>query len=545
MADFLMKMTKKIENLLKRAVAHHRNGEWEEAEGLYHRVLQNVPNHPDALHLLGLVNQQKGETARAEELVRRAISLDGRAPLFHLSLGNVLSARGKSNEAMESFRQALRLEPRFTEAHYNLANELLRMDRVDEAVFHYQEALGINPDLAEGHYNLGKAFDKLDKLAEAEASYRRALERNPNYFDARFNLAISLSDQCKLEDAERCYQQALAMRPGYVDANWNLSLVWLLAGNLKEGWQKYEWRLRQPKYQFLQSRRNRWQGKEAPDKTLLVRAEQGLGDVIQFIRFLPLVKTRVGRLLFECQPSLTRLFQNFSGIDQIYSRKADLSPPDVPYDLDFPLLSLPGILGVTLDSIPARVPYILPEKNRVEEWKQRIPPDPGQIKIGIVWAGHVGHKGNSKRSTSLFSWAPLAGIRSVTFFSLQVGEAAGEAQNPPPGMNLFDLTGSIEDFADTAAFIALLDMVVSVDTAVAHLAGAMGKPAWTLLPFTPDWRWLLGRKDTPWYPTMRLFRQRVPGDWKGVFGEVAKGLREVIDSGILPGKFPIRGLQTC
>ena len=532
-------MKKKIENLLKRAVAHHRSGEWEEAEGLYHRVLQKAPNHPDALHLLGLVNQQKGETARAEELVRKAISLDGRAPLFHLSLGNVLSAQGKRSEAMESFRQALRLEPRFTEAHYNLANELLRTDRIDESVFHYQEALRIKPDLAEGHYNLGKAFEKLDKLAEAEASYRRALERNPQYFDAWFNLAISLSDQCKLEEAERCYQQALAMRPDHVDANWNLSLVWLLAGNLKEGWQKYEWRLQQPKYQFLQPQRNRWQGEEALDKTLLVRAEQGLGDAIQFIRFLPLVKPRVGRLIFECQPSMTRLFQNFSGIDQIYSRKVDLFPPDVPYDVDSPLLSLPGILGVTLDSIPARVPYILPEKNRLEEWKQRIPPDPDQIKIGIVWAGHVGHRGNSKRSTSLSSWAPLAGIRGVTFFSLQMGEAAVEALNPPPGMNLFDLTDSIEDFADTAAFIALLDMVISVDTAVAHLAGAMGKPVWTLLPFTPDWRWLLGRKDTPWYPTMRLFRQRVPGDWKGVFEEVASGLKEVSDSGILPGKPPI------
>jgi len=541
----LMKMTKKIENLLKRAVDHHRNAEWEEAEGLYHRVLQNAPNHPDALHLLGLVNQQKGETARAEELVRRAISLDGRAPLFHLSLGNVLSAQGKRSEAMESFRRALRLEPRLPEAHYNLANELLRTNQVDESVFHYQEALRMKPDLAEGHYNLGKAFEKLDKLAEAEVSYRRALERNPHYFDAWFNLAISLSDQCKLEDAERCYQQALAMRPDDVDANWNLSLVWLLAGNLKEGWQKYEWRLQQPKYQFLQSRRNQWQGKEAPDKTLLVRAEQGLGDVIQFIRFLPFVKPRVGRLLFECQPSLTRLFQNFSGIDQIYSRKADLSPPDVPYDVDSPLLSLPGILGVTLDSIPARVPYILPEKNRVEEWKQRIPPDPGQIKIGIVWAGHVGHKGNTKRSTPLFSWAPLAGVPGVTFFSLQVGEAAVEAQNPPPGMNLLDLTDSIEDFADTAALIALLDMVISADTAVAHLAGAMGKPVWTLLPFTPDWRWLLGRKNTPWYPTMRLFRQKVPGDWKGVFEEVASGLREVSDAGIPPGKSPIPGRRNC
>jgi tetratricopeptide (TPR) repeat protein len=530
-----------IEKKLKQAVHCHQAGNFSQARNLYREVLVFDPQNPDAFHLLGLAAYQQGETQEAEDLVRKAISLDGLAPIFHLSLGNVLSGRGKSNEAVESFQQALRLEPRLAEGHFNLANELFKRNQIEESIFHYQEALRVKPDLAEGHYNLGKAFEKLDKLEEAEVSYRRALKRKPDYFDAWFNLAISLSDQCKLRDAQRCYQQALAMKPDDVDANWNLSLIFLLSGNLKEGWQKYEWRLKQPKYRFLQSQKKRWRGEEAPDKTLLVRAEQGLGDVIQFIRFIPLLKAKVGRVLFECQPSLTRLFKNFSGIHETYSRNADLSPPDVPYDVDSPLLSLPGILGVTLDSIPGQAPYILPEKDRVEEWKQRIPPEAEQIKIGIVWAGHVGHRGNSKRSTSLFSWAPLAGIRGVTFFSLQVGEAGAEAQTPPSGMNLVDLTDPIADFADTAAFLSHLDLIISVDTAVAHLAGSMGKPVWTLLPFAPDWRWLLGRRDTPWYPTMRLFRQGVPGDWKGVFEAVARDLRVVSDSGILPGKPAIPG----
>jgi len=530
-----------IEKKLKQAVHYHQAGNFSQAQNLYREVLVLDPQNPDAFHLLGLAAYQQGETQEAEDLVRRAISLDGQAPLFHLSLGNVLSIQGKRNEAMESFRQALHFEPRLAEAHYNLANELFKANQVDESILHYQEALRMKPDFAEGHYNLGKAFEKLDKLAEAEVSYRRALRRKPDYFDAWFNLAISLSDQCKLRDAQRCYQQALAMKPDDVDTNWNLSLIFLLSGNLKEGWQKYEWRLKQPKYRFLQSQKKRWRGEEAPDKTLLVRAEQGLGDVIQFVRFIPLLKPRVGRVLFECQPSLTSLLKNFSGIDETYSRNADLSPPDVPYDVDSPLLSLPGILEVTLDSIPADVPYIQPEKERVEEWKQKIPPDPGRFKIGIAWAGHVGHGGNTKRSTSFLSWAPLAGIRGVTFFSLQVGEAGSEAHNPPSGMNLVDLTDSIVDFADTAALISLLDLVISVDTAVAHLAGAMSKPVWTLLPFAPDWRWLLGRRDTPWYPTMRLFRQTGPGDWKGVFAEVATDLRGMIDSGIFPGSPPISG----
>ena len=530
-----------IEKKLKQAVHYHQTGNFNQAQNLYREVLVLDPQNPDAFHLLGLVAYQRGETQAAEDLVRRAISLDGQAPLFHLSLGNVLSIQGKRSEAMESFWQALRFEPRLAEAHYNLANELFKANRIDESVFHYQEALEMKPDFAEGHYNLGKAFEKLDKLAEAEVSYRRALKRKPDYFDAWFNLAISLSDQCKLRDAQRCYQQALATKPDDVDANWNLSLIFLLSGNLKEGWQKYEWRLKQPKYRFLQPQKKRWRGEEALDKTLLVRAEQGLGDVIQFIRFIPLLKPRVGRVLFECQPSLTPLLRNFSGIDEIYSRNADLSPPDVPYEVDSPLLSLPGILEVSLDSIPADAPYILPGKERVEEWKKRIPSDSGRFKIGIVWAGHVGHRGNTKRSISLLSWAPLAGIRRLTFFSLQIGESAAEARNPPQGMNLVDLTGSIVDFADTAAFLSHLDLIISVDTAVAHLAGSMGKPVWTLLPFAPDWRWLLGRKDTPWYPTMRLFRQRAPGDWKGVFTEVATDLRGMIDSGIFPGSPPISG----
>ncbi len=523
-----MEKEKELENLLKQAIENHRRGLFEKAERQYRQILQKTPRHPDALHLLGLVNQQKGRTEQAEVLIRKAIFQDKKSPLFYFSLANVLSQQAKGKEAIHTFRQALALEPNFLEAHYNLANELYKMGVLEESITHYKNALRINPHFAEGYYNLGKAVEKRDDLSEAESCYRKALCLNPAYYDALFNLAITLSDQCKLDEAETAYRQALALKPNDAEALWNLSLVLLLSGKLPEGWEKYEWRLEQSKYHFLHSRRDRWRGESAPGKTILVRAEQGLGDVIQFIRFLPYVKNRVGTVFLECQPVLFRMLQNIEGIDLLLQRNMELSPPEVKYDLDVPLLSLPGIFRVTLDSIPANnIPYLFPDPVLKENWGKRLPAPDGKMRIGIVWAGHTGHKGNAKRSIPLAMFRPLMDLNRVSLFSLQVGEASREVENPPPGLNLIDLTTAIHDFADTAALMSHLDLVISVDTAVAHLAGAMGKPVWTLLPFAPDWRWLLGRTDTPWYPTMRLFRQRKPGNWTEVLGEVSRELEKL------------------
>jgi tetratricopeptide (TPR) repeat protein len=510
-----------LQYLLKKAIEDHQRGLVEEAGRLYRQILQKNPRHPDALHLLGLINQQKGMIEQAEVLIRKAIFQDNKSPLFNFSLGNVLAQGGKSEESINIFRRVLSLEPNFLEAHYNLANELYKIGSLEESIAHYQKAIRINPRFAEGYYNLGKALEKQDKPAEAEACYRKALFLNPEYYDALFNLSIVLSDQCKLREAEECYRQAMAMNPGDAEAIWNLSLVLLLSGNLKEGWEKYEWRLQQAKYHFLRSNAKRWQGELAPEKTILIRAEQGLGDVIQFMRFLPGVKSRVGTVFFECQPALFRLLQNIKGIDRLFQRNSELSPPDVGYDLDVPLLSLPSIFQLTPESIPADIPYLSPDPDLVTEWGNRLPASDGKMRIGIVWAGYKGHKGNTKRSTRLAMFSALGNLAKIHFFSLQIGEASVEAENLPPVMGLIDLTASIHDFADTAAIISHLDLVISVDTAVAHLAGAMGKPVWTLLPFAPDWRWQLAREDTPWYPTMRLFRQKGPGSWGDVFAEVS------------------------
>jgi hypothetical protein len=253
---------------------------------------------------------------------------------------------------------------------------------------------------------------------------------------------------------------------------------------------------------------------------MLVYSEQGIGDTIQFVRYAPLLARRGARVILQCQPELKPLFQSLEGVDCVLSTSEALPP----FDVQAPLLSLPLALGTTLESIPAQVPYLKADPALAEAWRAKLAPAGRCLKVGLAWAGNPKHRNDRNRSMPLSVLAPLAGVGGVRFYSLQKGDAAGQAKGPPPGMDLVDLTQELNDFADTAAFVANLDLVISVDTAAVHLAGAMAKPVWTLLPFFSDWRWLLDREDSPWYPTMRLFRQRTRGEWGGVVERVVKEL---------------------
>ena len=263
-----------------------------------------------------------------------------------------------------------------------------------------------------------------------------------------------------------------------------------------------------------------WDGSELNGKTVLLHAEQGLGDSIQFVRYVPMVRDRGGKVVLQCQPALSRLFTGLPGIDRVIKN----GDPIPRFDAHCPLLSLPRAFGTTLDSIPASVPYLTADPAAALDWAKRLADRPGK-KVGIVWAGRAGYVGDRTRSLSLTTLAPLACASGITWYSLQKGYAAAQISDAPQGMELIDRTAELNDFADTAALIANLDLVISVDTAVAHLAGAMGKSVWTLLPYAPDWRWLLNRDDSPWYPTMRLFRQQRPGDWGEVIQRIAESLR--------------------
>ena len=307
-------------------------------------------------------------------------------------------------------------------------------------------------------------------------------------------------------------------------AHWNLSLALLLSGDFAGGWEEYEWRWKMKNNDGRNYSCPLWQGEDIVGRTINLHVEQGFGDTIQFIRYAPMVMQRGAKVIVECQPQLVRLLASVEGLAHITDRTAS----SIYFDMHAPLLSLPRIFSTTLKTIPCHVPYLSADRVLVAKWRQKIEPLPGRFRVGLVWAGNPTHGNDRNRSCALVDFALLAKIPNVIFYSLRKDEGAEQCENPPHEINLVDLTRDIADFADTAALMDNLDLIISVDTAVAHLAGALGRPVWTLLPFVPDWRWLLDRRDNPWYPTMRLFRQSKPGNWRGVMADVANALREYV-----------------
>ena len=345
-----------------------------------------------------------------------------------------------------------------------------------EAIEILQQALSLKPDNAAALANLGNAY---------RANHQPAL-------------------------AAQAYQRALDMSPQSDETRWNLSMMQLVLGNLAEGWRSYESRIELTKELPRKFDQPRWDGTPLSGQRVLLHPEQGLGDSLHFVRYAPLVRARGGVPIVQCHALLMRLFKGQPDFGQI----VNMDDPPPRFELHCPLMSLPLAFGTTLETIPANVPYIAPDPALAARWRQRVNAASNVRKVGLVWAGNPDNRSDHVRSTTLAALSPLGQVQGVDFFSLQKGPAAAKAQSPPPGMRLIDWTNELHDFADTAAFISAVDLVICVDTAVAHLAGAMGKPTWLLLPFAPDFRWLLYRPDSPWYPTMRLFRQSEPERWE-------------------------------
>jgi len=389
----------------------------------------------------------------------------------------------------------------------------------------YRQAITLRPDYADAYSNLGVALIDKGQLDEAIVACRQAITLRPDYANAYRNLGAALADKGQLDEAIAACRQAIKLRPNFARAHHNLALTLLMRGDFQPGWQENEWRWKcrdfpSPARNFSQPQ---WDGSAFEPRTLLLFPEQGIGDAFQFIRYLPLVVRRGGKIIIECQAEFQRLPRTMSEGCQIVAK----GEPLPAFDLYCPLLSLPLVFGTTLENIPNIVPYLHADAQDAKRWQQRLDDySPGLKvgKVGLVWAGNPAHKNDRNRSMKLTSLAPLGQVPGVRFFSLQKGAAAAQAKTPPTGMELIDWTPELRDFADTAALIANLDLIISVDTAVVHLAGAMSKPVWTLLPFNPDWRWMLEREDSPWYPTMRLFRQSVRGDWDSVIKRVAEAL---------------------
>ena len=500
-------------------------GRMGEVEPCLRQALRLVPGDPELHNLLGVTLRSLARPAEAEACYHAALRL---APDFaeaHNNLGRVLSELGRHDEAEARYRAALRLKPDYAEAHSNLGAALLEQGRAVEAEECQHRALRLAPDFAEAHFNLGSALLAQGRTEAAEGRYLEAVALKPGYADAHFNLGAIRFEQHRLAEAEASYQTALAHQPVHARAHFNLGHLLLLAGRLEEAWPHYHWRIEAHgagRRDFLQPF---WEGGSLGDGVLLLHAEQGLGDTLQFCRYAPILARRA-KLVFEVPaPLLPLLDSNLSGIARIVAA-GDALPP---FDAHLPLLSAPRVVGTDLATIPAEIPYLAADPQRCAFWRRRMVGLDG-LRVGLVWAGGSGpgQPGaaavDQRRSAMLEQLSPLADIEGVHFLSLQKGKPAAQALSPPGGMVLHDFTGELADFADTAALVDGLDLVISVDTAVAHLAGALGKPVWLLNRFDSCWRWLQDRNDSPWYPSLRQFRQPAAGDWASVITEVKTAL---------------------
>jgi len=469
---------------------------------------------------LGVECARQGRLEDAVACFRQAVELDPGCAEAHNNLANALRERGRFEEALLHLNRALECKPDLPEAQLNLAVVLEARGELEEAAALLDEFLQRHPDHALALNNLGSVLKKLGRLQQARHCLEGALARDPRFAQAHNNLGAVLEQLGLWDQAEQCYQQALRWNPHSAEAHLNLGMLWLLRGDFERGWPEYEWRWGLRGTRPRGCGRPLWEGSPLEGRTILLEAEQGLGDTIQYVRYAELVQARGGRVVLECPPRLVELLRTVPGVERV------ICPHDpLPSCHTWaPVASLPGIFRTTLATIPNRVPYLSVEPELVEAARQRIGKCMGQRKIGLLWAGSPWHKNDRNRSIRLELLAPLARVPEAAWFSLQRGPQAAELWTAAPGFPLTNLERESGRLTETAAAILCLDLVITVDTMVAHLAGALARPVWVLQPFAPDYRWLLDRQDSPWYPTMRLFRQPAPGHWQPVVERIVEEL---------------------
>lgn len=573
-------MANDIDELMRRAVGLHQSGNLEAAFKAYSKVIETAPDYPEALNLHGVVSGQLGRKWEAVTSLQLASRLAPRNAVYQQNFGLALMNAGKPEEAEQPLRMAVYLAPELPQAHANLGNLYKQQKKFGEAAACYERALklapgdfkswnnlgntrrelkdlkgaedclrrslAIRPDFTEALSNLGVVLAETERLTEALACYEKALEHEQKNADLYINYGNALRDSGREQDASaafmhaavhvdpgngaawsslgnaalalgdidyagECYRKAVALHAEDPAIHFNLALYQLLTGDLKSGFAEYEWGLRgdmrQPRRPFRQPR---WRGEDFRDRTLLVYAEQGIGDMLQFARFLPQVKARGGRVIFEVQQGLRPLLEGLAGADLVFERHDEGKIPHA-FDCYVALLSLPTLLGIELGNCSPTSPYIqVPERYR-ESARTRLKDALG-FKVALSWYGNPAHKNDRNRSCPLPLLAPLFQLPGVSWYALSPGERTRKdiADTGLP-LQAFDLP-----FPEAAALLAEMDLTISVDSAHVHLAGALGRPAWIMLPFSPDWRWLLAREDSPWYPSAQLFRQARPGDWSGL-----------------------------
>jgi tetratricopeptide (TPR) repeat protein len=550
------------------AVALHRQGQLREAERIYARVLKAAPDHFDALNLLGAVKMQQGQFGEAQRLFNAAIKVNPRIAAVWCNLGQAQYAQKRPIDALQSFDKARALAPDDVDILYQHANALLALDRprealaeldavlagkpahfearlnsglaqaklenLERALADFDGALALSPQHPVAHFNRGVVLIKLGRYAEAVAANERVVAATPDYVAAWLNRGMALAQLRRFKEAIASYDEVLARRQDNADAHFNRALALLTIGDYRAGFADYEWRWRRTGAPAQKNRGRRlWLG-DTPisGKTILLHAEQGLGDTIQFARYSPLVAAQGAKVVLEVQPELKSLLARLDGVTTVVARGE--APP--PFDLHCPLGSLPLARKTELPVVPAPIPYLSADQAHLQKWSARIEKLP-RPRIALAWAGNPAHDNDRNRSIALSTLAPLfpppnpppqagEGRVGASFISIQRDVRSSDAAQLGATNELTHLGGELADFNDTAAVLSLCDLLITADTAPAHLAGAMGRPVWVLVPFAPDWRWMLDGESTPWYPTARVFRQSALGDWNAVIARVATALQD-------------------
>jgi tetratricopeptide (TPR) repeat protein len=505
-----------IEAYFQSGARLHSAGRLAEAEQVYRGVLAEAPRHADSLHMLGVLASQCGQPEAALACIDQAIAIRPSAAMYHVNRAAALLALRRLDAALAASQAAIRLQANSAEAHQVMGHVLSDLGRPEEALAAYQTALRRKPGLPDLYNNIGLALRQADRLEDAVVALRRALQQAPGDASALGNLGGVLKELGRTDEAEECYRTALRGHPDDPVLHFNLGLALLLSGRFEPGWEEYEWRFRAGAVPIPPCDKPRWAGEDLDGRTLLIRAEQGMGDTIQFCRFMPMAAAR-GRVWLEVQPGLRHLMRGVLDAARIIT-VGDALPP---FDRWCPLLSLPGIFKQTPPP-----PYMEANADRVAAWRTRI--GTHGRRIGIAWQGNPTAAAERGRSIPLREFLPLAQIPDMRLISLQKHHGVDQLANVPDGLRIEtlgdDFDAGSDAFIDTAAVMQSLDMVITSDTSVAHLAGALGRPVWVALQHVPDWRWLLEGDDCPWYPTMRLFRQTDRGNWRGVFERMARQL---------------------
>lgn len=489
----------------------------------YEKVLSIDPNNIQGLLLSGILLQRLHQERIAIKAFKKALSLNPNHIPSLLALAVCLQSMDLHTEAVGYYYKILNMEPEHFQALVNLGVAYRKIEKYDESVKCYEKAMQISPNVDYVYSNLANVLTNMNDYEAAIKNYHKAIDLNPNLVDAYNGLGFALHCIKKFAEAEKYYLKALSMSPDLVDAHFNLALNLLMEGRFKEGWEEYEWRTRKPEMITMIKKipYPLWDGSPLGNRTLGIFAEQGYGDNIQFIRYVPLIEKQNGKIILAGRPELTRLFSQIPAIDEFNTRGAIL--PNI--DCYIPLLSLPRLFHTTMETIPADIPYLNAFPADSEAAKKFFPADHKALRIGICWTGSPTHKNTRNRSANIENFASLANPK-VELYSLQKSPMPINISSKMP---IVDLSRELTDFAATAALIANLDLIITVDTSIAHLAGAMGKPVWNLLAYTNDWRWLGEGSTTLWYPTMRLYRQDKTCSWDPIFKKIKKDLKALLN----------------